>query len=84
MSKYGSLYIYIYIYIYIYLYTHTHTYIHTYIHIQNSNEQYKLHSIYETENLLKVKYLGTTLTNQNRMHKETKPRLNTENACQTG
>jgi hypothetical protein len=33
------------------------------------------------EHVIKFRYLGTTLTDQNHMHKEIKNRLNSGNAC---
>jgi hypothetical protein len=48
----------------------------------NSEQNQNIKTANESfENMAKFKYLGTTLTNQNDIHDETKSRLNSGNAC---
>jgi hypothetical protein len=49
---------------------------------QNSGQNQNIRIANELfENVTKFKYLGTTLTNQNDIHDETKSKLNSGNAC---
>jgi hypothetical protein len=49
---------------------------------QNSGQNQNIRLANESsENVVKFTNLGTTLTNQNDIHDETRSRLNSENAC---
>jgi hypothetical protein len=49
---------------------------------QKAGQKHSIKIAYRSfEGVAKFKYLGTTLTDQNCMHKEIKSRLNSRNAC---
>jgi hypothetical protein len=51
-------------------------------HYQKAGQKHCIKIVYRSfEDMAKFRYLGTTLTDQNCMHKEIKSRLNSGNAC---
>jgi hypothetical protein len=51
-------------------------------HYQKAGRKYSIQIVNRSfEDVVKIKYLGATITDQNFMHKEIKSRLNSENAC---